>query len=249
VTATPLERAEQRRLQAERVRALTNHLRALLDGRMTRAEVQAWTRELWPPGSGQGGPFTSATAASVFDSLWIFVDPRTGREMVRDIELRAYLRWLGEGESFLADNEPLVVLAGDIDGLAARTGTEAVRWWCDGLGWHASLRFSAPARGRPFVVHAALERPTTLDVRKLRSDDWHDALVDLFETLAIDDADTLFIDPHVDLAQLPAWSLWRQDDNGNRFEMARFRSYAKACAHERMFTARGHKQNYWVEQA
>ncbi|WP_346674074.1 hypothetical protein [Nannocystis sp. SCPEA4] len=41
----------------------------------------------------------------------------------------------------------------------------------------------------------------------------------------------------------------RQDDNGNAFELARFRSHAKACAQEHVFTARGHRQLYWVEPA
>lgn len=44
-----------------------------------------------------------------------------------------------------------------------------------------------------------------------------------------------------------AFSLYRQDDNGNRFLMQRFfsRAYAERIARE--FEAHGHKQNYWVE--
>lgn len=248
MTSTPLERAEQARLQAERVRALADTIRAVLGGRMTRAELHAWTRELWPPNSGQGGPFRSPTAASVFDSLYVCTTD-DGRDAVRDVDLRAYLRWICEGESFLADQEPLIVLARDIDELAASAGTEAIRWWCDGLGWHVTTHFSAPAGGRPFVAHTTFERPDILEIHKQQRDDWHDAIIDLFETLAIDDADTAYIHPSVDLARLPVWTLWRQDDNGNLFEMARTRCYTKACAQERMFTARGHKQNYWVEQA
>jgi hypothetical protein len=110
------------------------------------------------------------------------------------------------------------------------------------------VQFSAAVSARPFFASTLLGRPQVA-ISTQRSDDIHDALVDLFETLAIDDADALQIHPSIDLARLPAWTLWRQDDNGNRFEMARTRSYAKACAQERMFTARGHKQNYWVEQA
>ncbi|NJK32877.1 MAG: hypothetical protein HC927_10985 [Deltaproteobacteria bacterium] len=63
----------------------------------------------------------------------------------------------------------------------------------------------------------------------------------------MDDADVGYVHPKVDLAKLPVWALWRQDDNANRFEIARFRSYAKAYAQERMFTARGHRQTYWVD--
>lgn len=45
------------------------------------------------------------------------------------------------------------------------------------------------------------------------------------------------------------WALWRLDDNGNRFLMEVFdtREGAEAAAHD--FTARGHKQAYWVEPA
>jgi len=45
------------------------------------------------------------------------------------------------------------------------------------------------------------------------------------------------------------WALWRLDDNGNRFLMEVFdtRERADAAAHD--YTARGHKQAYWVEAA
>ena len=44
-----------------------------------------------------------------------------------------------------------------------------------------------------------------------------------------------------------AWELWRQDDNGNRFRIARFASRAQADAEQRRFEALGHKQTYWVQ--
>ena len=83
----------------------------------------------------------------------------------------------------------------------------------------------------------------------IRSAGWNEAIVDLFEALAIDDADALRIDPRVDLAKLPSWVMWRCDDDDNSFEMARFRSYAKACAQAQMYTARGHRQTYRVGPA
>ncbi|HEX2080024.1 MAG TPA: hypothetical protein VHG08_20060 [Longimicrobium sp.] len=46
----------------------------------------------------------------------------------------------------------------------------------------------------------------------------------------------------------PAWELWRQDDNGNRFLVARFGSADAAEAEQRRFEALGHKQTYWVER-
>lgn len=45
-----------------------------------------------------------------------------------------------------------------------------------------------------------------------------------------------------------AWELWRQDDNGNLFRIARFSSRAAADAEQRRFEAQAHKQTYWVQR-
>jgi hypothetical protein len=45
------------------------------------------------------------------------------------------------------------------------------------------------------------------------------------------------------------WVVWRQDDNGNRFEVARFELRAEADALAATMQARGHKQTYWVARA
>ena len=42
------------------------------------------------------------------------------------------------------------------------------------------------------------------------------------------------------------WVVWRQDDNGNRYEVARHDSRAAAEAQAEQMEARGHKQTYWV---
>ena len=44
------------------------------------------------------------------------------------------------------------------------------------------------------------------------------------------------------------WELWRQDDNGNRFRIARFATEAAADAEQRRFEALAHKQIYWVQR-
>jgi hypothetical protein len=41
------------------------------------------------------------------------------------------------------------------------------------------------------------------------------------------------------------WVVWRQDDNGNRYEVRRCATRAEAEALAEM-QARGHKQTYWV---
>lgn len=44
-----------------------------------------------------------------------------------------------------------------------------------------------------------------------------------------------------------SWELWRQDDNGNRFLIARFDTRDAAEGEQRRFEALGHKQTYWVQ--
>ncbi|BCJ77611.1 hypothetical protein CS0771_71550 [Catellatospora sp. IY07-71] len=45
------------------------------------------------------------------------------------------------------------------------------------------------------------------------------------------------------------WVVWRQDDNGNRYEMRRCATREEAEALAAEFEARGHKQLYWVAAA
>ncbi len=53
----------------------------------------------------------------------------------------------------------------------------------------------------------------------------------------------------MDAAEHGAWILFRQDDNGNRYEMARFPSREAAETAAARYQARGHKQLYYVESA
>lgn len=48
-------------------------------------------------------------------------------------------------------------------------------------------------------------------------------------------------------ASRPAYRVMRQDDNGNRYVVARDLTHAAAEALAAEFEARGHKQLYWVE--
>lgn len=45
-----------------------------------------------------------------------------------------------------------------------------------------------------------------------------------------------------------AWTVWRQDDNGNRIAMARYGNRRAAEAVVAAFESRGHKQLYWVAE-
>jgi hypothetical protein len=44
-----------------------------------------------------------------------------------------------------------------------------------------------------------------------------------------------------------SWTVMRQDDNGNRYELARVTSRCEAESLMRRYEARDHKQIYWVE--
>ena len=52
-------------------------------------------------------------------------------------------------------------------------------------------------------------------------------------------------DPGTDAAT--RFSVWRQDDHGNRFEVARGLSRAEAARELERLEAAGHKQTYWIE--
>jgi hypothetical protein len=45
------------------------------------------------------------------------------------------------------------------------------------------------------------------------------------------------------------WIVWRQDDNGNQYEVSRHSARAQAEAVAAMMESRGHKQIYWVAPA
>lgn len=45
------------------------------------------------------------------------------------------------------------------------------------------------------------------------------------------------------------WTLWRQDDNGNRVRIETFATREAAQARQAEFESRHHKQIYWVEPA
>lgn len=47
----------------------------------------------------------------------------------------------------------------------------------------------------------------------------------------------------------PQWELWRQDDNGQRFLVARFSCQSEAESQRCSFEEKGHKQLYWVSQS
>jgi hypothetical protein len=49
-------------------------------------------------------------------------------------------------------------------------------------------------------------------------------------------------------ARLPAFEVWRRDDNGNEFLVATFGDQASAERKIAELSAGGHKQTYWVRE-
>ncbi len=43
--------------------------------------------------------------------------------------------------------------------------------------------------------------------------------------------------------------LWRQDDNGNRFMIAKYPCWSEAVSEMDILASRQHKQTYWVEKS
>jgi hypothetical protein len=109
--------------------------------------------------------------------------------VLRDSDIRAYQRWLREGEPFFGDEEPLALLKLDAAEFHRIVHVEPVRWWLNGLGWAWSVEFCSPATGRTFGAMGLLDpprRPTGIEVRKSVHDSQPEAaLADLIETLGI----------------------------------------------------------------
>lgn len=239
--------------QAARVHEMCRLLQQFLDGEMTRHEIAIWCHDIWPPGSGQGGPFRRyGDASSIFDSILNVEETESpGKYVVRETEVAAYVELLRSGSIFLGEEHPLADFESGWEEITR--ATPAVRYWQDGLGWFEHVHFSAAHNGRPFVAARPLDPERRLGasswgVVMRRGDDWTAALRDLFEELGVDDDDALQIAPNTRIAELQQWSVWRLDDNGQSIEMTTCRSYAKAMRIQQEMENRGHKQTYWVDE-
>lgn len=71
----------------------------------------------------------------------------------------------------------------------------------------------------------------------------------VLEAAGLDLDDCVSIGAGIDRAAFPRWVIWRQDDNGGRFEVETLTGRHKAEVRAEAFEARGHKQLYWVEAA
>jgi hypothetical protein len=231
-----------RRDEIARIAAL---LRGVALGTVARGAVAAITRELWPPGSGQGTPFSgNGTASVVFDSIWNIEETHDDGYVLRNSDLEQFSRWLLEGNPAHGTTRIAWVKGTPAD-LARGLGVTTVRYWVDGLGWHESFSFASPYTGRCFIGEAPMVPVAALHVVDIIAYAPADIalLHDLFDTLGID-IDDLFQPPDLSFKR---WSLWRQDDNGVRALVASYTGRVKAETALSRFEALGHKQSYWLE--
>ena len=78
------------------------------------------------------------------------------------------------------------------------------------------------------------------------SDDTRRDLDIALAQLGVAETDLLWVQPYLGS---PRWQLWRVDDNGNEFEVARFQSESYAKWIRSKYEAKGHKQFYFVRAA
>lgn len=162
-------------------------LQSFLDGHTPRSAIVSFTREVWPDMSRQGGPFMKdGTASSVFDSIWN-VEERYGEEyLLRESDLRDYLRWLTEGDP-LSEARNRVWVRRSATEVAALPGSRDTRFWMDGLGWFLSVELRSPKTGRIFVAVGPMDfdKPMRGAAVHATGELDHGMMEDLLETFAL----------------------------------------------------------------
>jgi len=245
---TPPLSPEDRFIQAKRVAELVGLLRAFLAGQKNRADIARWTNDAWPARQGTRFPRHGA-AHTVFESLQSIEDRDGDGFVLRNQDVAAYLEWLTKGDPFTAAREPLFSISTHVETLATVTGGREERWWLDGLGLMVSLRFASPATGRCFCAISPLRDERRLSaIHTHRDDDPTEAALDALEVLAIDEPNIAHWHSQIEPAIMPRWTVWRQDDNGGRFQVATYLAYSRAMRECGELESRGHKQMYWVDR-
>lgn len=231
---------------------LVGRLQAFLAGGETHESLQTWARALWIE---QESPVRGhAVATGVLMNLWNAATREPPGDdsrpyILRRIDVDAYLHRLQRGDREGPPRE-LGGLRPTPADIAARLGRATERDVLAGIGWCEYLQFASPGSGRVFMLERSLDAVGRGSwVYADRATDALDAVRDLFETLALDLADLegFARDFVVETASLPRSTLWRQDDNGFRAEVAGFTGRRKAEAALRHYESLHHKQFYWLE--
>jgi hypothetical protein len=236
---------------------LVRRLQAFIAGRETHEALQAWGRAVW--GESQEGPVgANRVATATLIDVWNAGSRlRPGDEgcphVLRAVDAGEYVRMLQRG-AVKAPVREVGELKRSLPSFVAQLGRETERCVLDGLGWYEFLQVASPGTGRVFVLGRPLEREyahteVAADVAGEETFDPQDILRDLFETLVVDLEDVLRLDEGFEAASrsLPGQTLWRQDDNGHRVEVARFTGSRKAVAALERLESSRHKQMYWLE--
>lgn len=241
-------------------RALTEQLivrlQAFLDGRETHESLRTWAGAAWRDHQ-QGLARTNRTARLILSNVACAADRHPpGDEsqpyILRAVDVVEYLRKLQRGDMTGPVRE-VAMLSMPLPIFAERLGLDTDRYILDQLGWFEYLQFASPGSGRVFVLSRPLEffdqGRSLVEFVPLGPFDPQDVLRDLFETFIVDHEDLVWLADDFDniCESLPRQTLWRQDDNGNRFAVATFTGARKAEAALQHFAALKHKQFYWLE--
>jgi hypothetical protein len=233
--------AERHLDQTRRVGALLAVIDDYLARRRSRDDVVAWCLEARKIRA-------SGAMHWVLESL-VNLDERSADGFVLDdVDVRAYADDLRRGEVGGWGEKELLGLVWDVSVIEERTGVPSTRSWVDGLGWALSLPFASLGTGRRFAARkTGSGHDRLILVHAQEGDDRLEAVRDLAETLVLEEADVGWWGEALGPDSLPPWWLWRQDDNGNEVRVARYLAFSAATRAVDAYTARGHKQSYWVQ--
>jgi hypothetical protein len=173
--------------------------------------------------------------------------------ILRVADATAYLQLLRRGE-FGGPGVLVGGIATSLEAYAEQIGRGTERHVVEGLGWFEQLRFASLGSGRAFALNRPLQRlemhdAVATDIVVAPGGAPAEVIRDLVEALAIDRSDFVWLADEFKDVVLPEHTLWRQDDNGNRFAIQTFTGRRKAEAELRRFESLPHKQTYWLEEA
>ena len=239
---------------------MLDKLEAFCRGEEDAASIGHWARALWRMGDDvQVGPLpTNGVATAILSNLYGASDkadpddPESG-PMLRRADALDYMRDVRCGWTRRVLQRPLVSVALPMATLCQRLGQAPVRHMIDGIGWFEIVQFASLGSGRVFGMRSDLgkhiDSPEAYHpaIMTEESGTAFDCLVDLLETLCIDLTDLSWVAEEFAELALPEWTVFRQDDNGNRAAVATFSGRQKARAAMAKLEVGAHKQTYWLE--
>jgi hypothetical protein len=231
---------------------MIQQLRGFSGSEEDRCRIEAWTRKVFPVRERPDIFSCHGNALSIFDSIWNIRETygSQGAPVIRVEDVVDYVEELTRGGCATMDMSPWVQLTMSFDELAQRVSRPPTRWWYDGLGWMQSVTFCSVVTGIQYSSFVQFEPPYDRPegpvfpcVNFQRDADPGEAALELLYTLEIDVSGVAQSTVQFELR----WALYRQDDNGNRFEVEKFATESGARARLAFFESMSHKQMYWLE--